>query len=288
MSTTIPQATSTKQYVAALRREPRTLVRVEHPMDGVALVRLVDEANNNALSGPLTVQLQETLGELVADDAVRVIVLTGTGSVFSVGGDWKLMTERAHTFAEREEGTADLWRWIRQQFGGIARTIVHADKVFVAAINGDAAGVALAWALNADLVVAANDARLVTAFGRIGLVPEVGTNWALTRRIGYRKAFELFVTGRTLTGVDAADLGLVNAAVPREELEATALEWCERICRLPDYVVSMTKPLMRQAADMTFDQAMLAEEFAEPNTFTTRYHQQTIRALLAKTERAAG
>jgi 2-(1,2-epoxy-1,2-dihydrophenyl)acetyl-CoA isomerase len=82
-------------------------------------------------------------------------------------------------------------------------------------------------------------------------------------------------------------MGLVNAAVPREELDAVALEWCERICRLPDYVVSMTKPLMRQAADMTFDQAMLAEEFAEPNTFTTQYHQRTIRALLDKTAKAA-
>lgn len=283
---TIPTGTSTKQYVASLRAEPRTRVRVERPRDGVAVVRMVDEANNNALSGPLTVELQETLSELVAEDALRAIVLTGSGRVFSVGGDWKLMTERAHTFAEREDGTADLWRWIRHQFGGIARTIVQSDKVFVAAINGDAAGVALAWALNADLVVAADDARLVTAFGRIGLVPEVGTNWALTRRIGYQKAFELFVTGRTVRGDEAARLGMVNVAVPLAELDATALDWCERVCRLPEYVVSMTKPLMRNAADMTFDQAMMAEEFAEPNTFTTRYHQQTIRALLAKTARA--
>lgn len=284
---TIPAATTTKQYVAALRAEPRTRVRVERPREGVAMVRMVDEANNNALSGPLTVELQETLREIVADDSVRAVVLTGTGRVFSVGGDWKLMIERAHTFAERDDGTADLWRWIRQQFGGIARTIVQSDKVFVAAINGDAAGVALAWALNADLVVAAADARLVTAFGRIGLVPEVGTNWALTRRVGYQKSFELFVTGRSVSGEEAAAMGLVNAAVAHAELDAKALEWCDRVCRLPEYVVSMTKPLMRQAADMTFDQAMLAEEFAEPNTFTTRYHQQTIRALLAKTERAA-
>lgn len=277
---------STKQYVAALRKAPRTRVVVDRPRDEVAVVRMVDVANNNALSGPLTVELQEVLAELVAEDDLRVVVLTGTGRVFSVGGDWKLMTERGHAFAEREDGTADLWRWIRRQFGGIARTIVHSDKVFVAAINGDAAGVALSWALNADLVAAADDARLVTAFGRIGLVPEVGANWNLTRRLGYQRAFELFVTGRTLSGTEAADLGLVNVAVPREALEATVLDWCDRVCRLPDYVVSMAKPLMRHAADMTFDQAMMAEEFAEPNTFTTRYHQQTVRALLAKTIRA--
>jgi len=284
---TIAAHVGTKDYVAALRREPRTLVRVERPRTEVAIVRMADEANHNALSGPLTVQLQDTLAEVIAERDVRIIVLTGVGDVFSVGGDWKLMTERAHSFAEREEGTVDLWRWIRQQFGGIARTIVHSDKVFISAINGDAAGVALAWALNADLVAAANEARLVTAFGRIGLVPEVGTNWALTRRLGYQKAFELFVTGRILSGAEAADLGLVNVAVSKDELEAAVLAWCERICRLPDYVVTMTKPLMRNAADMTFDQAMIAEEFAEPNTFTTRYHQETIRALVAGRTKAA-
>lgn len=196
------------------------------------------------------------------------------------------MTERAHRYAERDDGTPDIWRWIRNQFGGIARTITRTDKVVIAAINGDAAGVALAWALNADLIVAANDARLVTAFGRIGLVPEIGTSWVLTRRLGVHRAFELFLTGKTLSGEEAARIGLINAAVPSLELDGAVAKYCEAVCRLPEYVVAMTKPLMRAAADMTFDQSMLAEEFAEPNTFTTRYHQQTIRALLDKAETA--
>lgn len=279
-------ALDTLDYVEALKKEPRTRVRVERPRPEVAIVRLADLDNKNALSGALTVQLQSALTEVAGEPRVRVIVLTGAGRYFSVGGDWRLMTERAHNFATRDDGTADLWRWIRAQFGGIARLITQTDKTVIAAINGDAAGVALAWALNCDLIAAASTARLVTAFGRIGLVPEVGTNWVLTRRIGYARAYELFARGRPLSAVEAVSLGLVNACVAPEDLDARIARWCDEICALPSYVTAMTKPLMRAAADMTFDQAMVAEEFAEPNTFTTRYHQRTIAALVTKSEKA--
>jgi 2-(1,2-epoxy-1,2-dihydrophenyl)acetyl-CoA isomerase len=169
-----------------------------------------DPENMNALSGTLTVQLRDTLEASLRDPAVRAVVLTGSDPAFSVGGDWKLMTGRAHSYAERDEGTTGLWQWIRYQFGGIARLITQSDTPVIAAINGAAAGVALAWALNCDLILASDRARLVTAFGRIGLVPEVGTNWLLTRRLGYAKAFELFVRGNVLSAAEALDLGLVN------------------------------------------------------------------------------
>jgi len=273
------------EWIRTLEADDRALVAVEHPQPAIAVVRMQDPENMNALSGVLTVQLHRALAGVMADPTVRVVVLTGTEDVFSVGGDWRLMRDRAHTYAERDEGTTGLWQWIRYQFGGIARLIVQSDKVVVAAICGPAAGVALAWALNSDLIVAAEDARLVTAFGRIGLVPEVGTNWALTRRLGYARAFELFVTGKILSGTEARDLGLINAAVARQSVMSVAQQWCESVCALPAHVVAMTKPLMRGAADMSWHHAILAEEFAEPNTFTTRAHQDSVNAFLARSAR---
>ena len=273
-------------YLRELHADPRTLVRVERPHDHTAVVWLDDPGNMNALSGPLTVQLQRTLEATLSDPSVRTVVLTGVDPFFSVGGDWKLMQDRAHTYAERDEGTVGLWKWIRRQFGGIARLIAQSDTPVVVALNGAVAGVALAWTLASDLVVASERAQLVLAFGRIGLVPEVGTNWALTRRVGHQKAFELFVRGGTLSAADAAHHGLVNEVVPHDRLLDTALAWCERIARLPEHVVSMTKPLMRAAADMTWAHAILTEEFAEPNTFTTAAHQDAVRALLGKTAKA--
>jgi 2-(1,2-epoxy-1,2-dihydrophenyl)acetyl-CoA isomerase len=273
-------------YIRALEADPRTLVRVDRPRPDTAVVRLDDPENYNALSGPLTVQLKRVLGEALGDPSLRAVVLTGADPMFSVGGDWKLMRERGHTYAERPEGTVGLWKWIRNQFGGIARLITQSDKPVIVAVNGPVAGVALAWMLSSDLVIASERAQLVPAFGRIGLVPEVGTNWALTRRLGHQKAFELFVRGGALAAAEALALGLVNEVVPHERLLDAALAWCERIARLPEHVVSMTKPLMRNAADMSWHQAILAEEFAEPNTFTTAAHRQAIESLVSKMTRA--
>ena len=78
----------------------------------------------------------------------------------------------------------------------MVRLIARSDKAFVAALNGPAAGVGLAFALTCDISIAADDAILVPAFGRLGLVPEVGTSWALTRALGYRLASEFYVGGR--------------------------------------------------------------------------------------------
>lgn len=271
-----------RDFIRALREDERCLIEVERPAEGVAVIRMNDPGNQNALSGLLSVQLRDTLEATLRDPAVRAVILTGADPAFSVGGDWKLMRDRAHTYAERDEGTTGLWQWIRYQFGGVARLITQSDTPVIAAINGAAAGVALAWALNCDLIVASERARLVTAFGRIGLVPEVGTNWLLTRRLGHAKAFELFVRGNVLGADEALELGLVNEVVKHGELLPAALRWGERITRLPDHVVGMTKPLMRNAADMSWHQAIMAEEFAEPNTFTTRSHQEVVRALVEK------
>ena len=90
------------------------------------------------------------------------------------------------------------------EFGAIARLITRTDKAFVAAVGGAAAGVGLAFALACDLILVSERARLVPAFGRIGLLPEVGTSWLLTRRLGYQRTFELFAGGRVLDGEEAA------------------------------------------------------------------------------------
>ena len=148
-------------------------------------------------------------------------------------------------------------------------------------MNGAAAGVGLAFALACDLIVVSERARLVPAFGRIGLLPEVGTSWQLTRRLGYQRTFELFVGGRHLNGAEAAELGLANAVVPHERLMDEALEWCERIEALPAHVTAMTKPLLRNAADLSWEQAIALEEFAEPGCFTTEAHRAAVAELLA-------
>lgn len=263
------------------RADRGDLVLLERDGDR-AIVRLNEPERLNPLSGPLTVQLLDALTALAADPEVRSIVLTGTDPAFSAGGDLRLMQDVAHPLVdEGPEGASAVWRWIRNQFGGVVRVIARSDKVFVAAVNGAAAGVGMAFALACDLVIASERARFVSAFGRIGLVPEVGTSWFLTRRVGYQRTFELFLSGRQVSGREAAQLGIANECVPHEELLPRALEWCDRIAAVPAHAVAMAKPLLRSAADMSWDQALVMEEFAEPMCFTTDAHREAVRTFMA-------
>ena len=187
----------------------------------------------------------------------------------------------AHPVTEaREEGTPAIWRWIRDEFGGVAKTIARSDTAFIAAVNGPAAGVGLAFALACDLILCSDRAVIVPAFGKIGLLPEVGNSWLLTRRLGYQRAFELFAARQPPERAGVHRDRRRERLRPARRALARGGDWAGRLERLPDHVLRMMKPLLRQAADMTWDQAIALEEFAEPSAFTTRAHRDGVAALL--------
>ena len=253
-------------------------VHVDHRGDR-AVVTLDESDRLNVLSAPLVRQLRRALQALDADPDVRTVVLTGTDPGFSAGGDLKMMevaVERRHA----PEGVADVWRWIRREFGGIARLIAGSDTIFIAALNGAAAGVGLAWALTCDVVIASDRAVIVPAFGRLGLIPEVGTSWALTRRLGYQGALAYYLRGDHIDADAALRLGLVQEVVAHDRLLAAADEWCSRVADLPPHAAAMTKPLLRTAADADWNGAITLEEFAEPTCFTTGAFADSVQALL--------
>jgi 2-(1,2-epoxy-1,2-dihydrophenyl)acetyl-CoA isomerase len=253
-------------------------IRVDHRGDR-AVVMLDESDRLNVLSAPLVRQLRRSLQALDADPDVRSVVLTGADPGFSAGGDLKMMQVAVESL-DAPEGVADVWRWIRREFGGIARLIAGSDTIFVAALNGAAAGVGLAWALTCDLVIASERAVIVPAFGRLGLIPEVGTSWALTRRLGYQGALAYYLRGEHIDAHSAVRLGLVQEVVNHDRLLDAADEWCSRIADLPPHTAAMTKPLLRAAADADWNDALTLEEFAEPTCFTTAAFAQSVRSML--------
>lgn len=264
-------------FVNSGRDAAHEAVRVERA-DTVATVTLCEPERLNALSAAVVVQLRAALADLVADTELRTIVLMGSEPAFSAGGDLAMM-ERALDHLADEAGTTDIWRWIRYEFGGVVRTIARTDKAFIAALNGPAAGVGLAFALTCDLAIASDRALLVPAFGRLGLIPEVGTSWALTRRLGYQGAFAFYAAGRHVDAERAQRLGLVHEVVAHDDLDAAVQAWCERIAALPPHAIAMAKPLLRAAADAPWEQALTLEEFAEPACFTTAAFADAVTAL---------
>ena len=254
-------------------------VRVEHRGDR-AVVTLDEPQRLNVLSAPLVRQLRHTLVDLDAEPGVRSVVITGADPGFSAGGDLRMMDAAIEQLGA-PEGAADIWRWIRREFGGIARLIAGSDTIFVAALNGPAAGVGLAWALTCDLVIASERAVIVPAFGRLGLIPEVGTSWALTRRLGYQGALAYYLRGEHIDAHEAQRLGLVQEVVEHDRLLAVADEWCSRVSAMPPHAAAMTKPLLRAAADAGWADALTLEEFAEPVCFTTAAFAVSVRSMLS-------
>jgi 2-(1,2-epoxy-1,2-dihydrophenyl)acetyl-CoA isomerase len=281
MSTETTTPLSYDELVARGREEERPHVHVERGADRATVV-MDDPDKLNVLSAPMMVQLRREVELLAADEEIRSIVITGAGKGFSTGGDLRMMDNAVRRFASPadEHGATAPWRWIRYQFGAMVRTIARTDKLFIAAVNGPAAGVGLAFALTCDVAVASQRAVLVPAFGRLGLVPEVGTSWALTRRLGYQRALQFYVAGRHIEAEEALELGLVTEVVPHEELAAAAERWCDHAAALPAHALAISKPLLRAAADSTWEGSLTMEEFAEPMCFTTRDFARSVNVLL--------
>ncbi len=250
----------------------------------VAVVRMNHPERFNALTPALCYQLHQNLRAMVDHLDVRVIILTGTDPAFCAGGDLEFILRGEQSIRQGPNGTTPIWRWIRNQFGGIARLLTQSDKYFISAINGPAAGVGLAFAFASDYLIASERAELVLAFGKIGLIPEVGTNWHLTHKLGYHKALELFIQGGRLKSDTALDLGLVNRVVSHASLLDEAQAWAQRVIDLPDSLTAMAKAQMRKCSDMSWEQAIVMEEFAEPNCFTTEAHRDAVRKLLTQNQ----
>lgn len=258
------------EWLARGRASDADLVIVER--DGaMAMVVLNDERRLNCLSPGLMVQLRGVLDELEADADVRSVIVTGAGRAFSAGGDLEMIAAGSQAIRDPNEraDTADAFRWIRREFGGVVRTIAGSEKLFVAALNGPAAGVGLAFAIGCDIVIASERASLVPAFGRLGLVPEVGTSWALARRLGPQGALAFWLEGRAISALEALQLGLVQRVVDHAELLPEARAWTDRAVELPAHALALTKPLLRAAADAPFEHALVMEEYAEANCFST-------------------
>jgi enoyl-CoA hydratase/carnithine racemase len=179
---------------------------------GVAVLTLDRPAERNAFSGPMARSLAAAYRECDGRDDVRAVVLTGAGSAFCVGAD---MAAGADTFARRDE----------PEFSAdpIAFPAWRVRKPVVAAVNGHAVGIGLTIAMQCDIRLAAREAKLAFAHVRRGVLPDAHSHWTVPRAIGFARAAELFLTGRHVTGEEAAALGLVSRALPAVEVLPAAL-----------------------------------------------------------------
>ncbi len=222
--------------------------------DAIATITLDRPEALNALTVPVKVGLLDALRTIARDRSIRAVILTGAGRAFCAGQD----------LAEREEPeAAPLDVELRERYVPIVRAMAALDRPIVAAVNGVAAGAGMSLALACDLRIAAESARFVLAFGRIGLVPDSGASWWLPRIVGAGQAAELALLGGSVDAARALRIGLVTRVVPDAELGAAAREVAMTLAAGAPRAMAATRRLLAEAWTTDLEAALAAETEAQ-------------------------
>lgn len=241
--------------------------------DGVGLVVLHRPERRNALHPEMYRAVPLVLERFNASDDVGCIVITGSGSAFSAGGDVQDGGGRRGTPQSIEESAA--------QLADDARMVIalhESPKVTIAAVNGAAVGAGLAIALSTDLRIMARSARMIPGWGALGFSGDFGGPWLLTRLLGPAKAIEVFVGNVTLDADAALALGLTNRIVADDDLRTDALEWARTIAAGPRAAWARFKQNVRDAATMPLTEALPIEARRMVQSGRTDDHRRAVRA----------
>jgi len=208
----------------------------------------------------------DLLHEASADLKVRVVVINATGTRFCTGADLRATQPPGPSRPDDapERATGEVMRLIATGAQRLIGAILDCEKPVIAAVNGTAAGIGAHLALAADLVIAAESAKLIEVFVRRGIAPDGGGAYLLPRLVGLHKAKELAFFGDDLSAADALTLGIVNKLVPDDELAGATEEWAARLATGPTRAIALTKALLNRSfesdrATAFHDEAMVQE-----------------------------
>jgi 2-(1,2-epoxy-1,2-dihydrophenyl)acetyl-CoA isomerase len=252
--------------------------------EGVATLTMNRPEARNALTGEMQAALSEAITRLAADPAVRAVVLTGAGQAFCAGGDVKGFAARNEKSASGEGGGFNMEARVHGLRAGmdVVRTLHEMPKPTLAVIPGPAAGAGLSLALACDLRIAANDAKLTTAFSKVGLAGDYGGSYFLTHLVGGAKARELYFSADVILGEEAARLGIVNKAVPAAELAEAAGAYARYLAGLPTVAIGYMKRNLNAAEHATLSEVLDLEAMNMVRTMMTEDHKAASVAFVEK------
>lgn len=257
---------------------------IERIEDGIATLTMNRPEARNAMSGPMMAAMAEALPRLAADQSVRVVVLTGAGGAFCAGGDVKGFAGEATAGAAGRDGGFNMEARVQGLRSGmeLSRWLHEMPKPTLAVIPGPAAGAGLSLALACDLRIAADTAKLTTAFAKVGLAGDYGGSYFLTQLIGAAKARELYFTADVITGAQAHALGIVNKVAPVAELEAAASAYARQLAALPTVALGYMKKNLNAAQHGSLNDVLDLEAMHMIRTFMTDDHKGAAVAFVEK------
>jgi 2-(1,2-epoxy-1,2-dihydrophenyl)acetyl-CoA isomerase len=222
---------------------------------GVAYLRLSRPEEHNGLTPEVVTGLVDAVGLCDGPPEVRAVLISAEGRNFSVGGDVNQLAQQAHRLADELQALIGPYH--------AALTALAALPIpVVCAVQGVVAGGALGMLWSADVVLAASDLQLTTAFARLGLSGDGGSSWALPHLVGIRRAKQLLLNSDLLNADQALEWGLVDRVVPREALQQEAEAEVQRLAAGPTVAYAHIKRLLRTSLESSWPEQLAAERAA--------------------------
>jgi 2-(1,2-epoxy-1,2-dihydrophenyl)acetyl-CoA isomerase len=241
--------------------------------DAVATLTLNRPDSLNSLNAAMRGELLAAVKAVGRDDAVRAVVITGEGRGFCSGAD-----------LHGDSGERDFRRVLTDEYNPLITSIRELPKPVIAAVNGVAAGAGVSLALACDLVYAADDARFIAAFVRIGLVPDSGSTRTLVRALGRHRAARLTFSGEPLSATEAHAAGLVNEVVPADQLAPTVHAAAAKLAAAPTRAIALAKRAINHAEDALLPESLAMEAALQELAGRTEDHAEGVAAFGEKRE----
>lgn len=243
---------------------------------GVARITLNRPARLNSFNAAMHEALATALDDIEARDDIRVLLLTGTGRAFSAGQD---LNDRAVSNSDEKP---DLGASIERYYAPLVRRLRALPLPVVCGVNGVAAGAGANLALACDLVIAAESAKFIESFARLGLIPDTGGTYFLPRRIGTARAMGMAMLGEPLDATTAADWGLIWRCVKDEDFTTELENLVQHLAAAPTRGLACTKELIHASAQHDLDQALNAERNAMRELGNTHDYAEGVAAFIEK------
>jgi 2-(1,2-epoxy-1,2-dihydrophenyl)acetyl-CoA isomerase len=244
---------------------------------GVGWIRLNRPEKMNAIGAVTRQQLSDAIKQAERDDAIRVVVLTGSGRAFSSGADVTEMVQGGGLRTPEDVGNV-----LRNEYLPMLTRLRTMPKPVIAAMNGPAVGIGASYALACDIRIAVPEAYILEAFINIGLAPDGGVSWLLPRLAGTGVAYEMFFTGKPLQAADAHRLGVINRIVAADQLEAEVRELASQIASQPRQALGAAKRAVIHALDSSYEEAVEFESYLQEAQAGSSEFAEGVQAFLAR------
>ena len=248
------------------------MAEVETSRDGAVLTITL---NRPDVLNAFNTEMHRALGGALKDardPSVRAVVITGAGRGFCVGQD----------LTEFREAPGDIGSRLRATYHPNIRAIRALEKPVIAAVNGAAAGAGMSLACACDLRIAADSASFIPAFINIGLIPDSGGSYFVTRILGPARAFEWLASGKKLTAAEAHAWGLVSEVVEADGLGLRTAELAAQLAGMPTRAIGMTKRLLDAAPTASLEEQLEREAQLQATATQTEDFKEGVAAFLEK------